>query len=227
MTMLARSRERQRVDIRPLASARGYVFVRLFLFATLAFWSACQHRPAIALPAVQEGDILFQSLRHDPLVDTIEGATHSPYSHCGIVHQTPAGPWVVIEAIGPVKETPLAQWVSQARDGRCSIYRLREGYRDRIPSIIAAARTFLGRPYDIRYELDDEKIYCSELIFKAFKRVTGEDLGRLQTLGELDWQPYQAVIESIEGGPVPLDRTMITPRSLSEAPQLIAIRVDK
>jgi len=35
-----------------------------------------------------EGDLLFQSLPHCPLVDAIENATQSSYSHCGMVVRT-------------------------------------------------------------------------------------------------------------------------------------------
>ncbi|MEO7412941.1 MAG: YiiX/YebB-like N1pC/P60 family cysteine hydrolase, partial [Opitutaceae bacterium] len=128
---------------------------------------------------LQEGDILFQSLPHNSLVDTIEGSTHSPFSHCGILHRKANG-WVVIEAIGPVKETPLTRWTAQGRSRRYSVYRLRENYRSRIPAMISAAQSYEGRPYDMRYELDDEKIYCSELIYKAFQQASGEQLGKLQ-----------------------------------------------
>src|SRR5580698_6889341 len=73
----------------------------------------------------QEGDVAFQSLPHNPLIDTIEGATGSPFSHCGILHQAD-GNWNVIEAIGPVKETPLAAWEDQGRYGRFTIFRLKQ-----------------------------------------------------------------------------------------------------
>ena len=33
-------------------------------------------------------------------------------------------------------------------------------------------------------------------------------------------KPYESVITTIERGPVPLDRPMITPRDLAQAPQL-------
>ena len=46
------------------------------------------------------------------------------------------------------------------------------------------------------------------------------EMGQLQTLGQLHWQPYESVIRQIEGGGLPLDRKMITPRSLAEAKQL-------
>ncbi|MBI1852820.1 MAG: hypothetical protein HYR85_20965 [Planctomycetes bacterium] len=69
------------------------------------------------------------------------------------------------------------------------------------------------------YSMDDDAIYCSELVFKAFKNATGEPLGATQRLSALDWPPFVALIRRLEGT-VPLDREMITPRALSEAPQL-------
>lgn len=167
--------------------------------------------------------MLFQSLPHNPLVDVIEGCTHSNFSHCGIAHRAKSG-WTVIEAIGPVKETPLKEWVTQARDGKVSVYRLKPAYQPFVTRFVAATRTYYGRPYDASYEFDDEKIYCSELLFKAFRAATGESLGTVQRLGELDWKPYRKIIEQIEGGPVPVQRAMITPQKITEAPQVERVK---
>ena len=68
--------------------------------------------------------------------------------------------------------------------------------------------------------MDDEKIYCSELLYKAVRDATGKELGKSRKLGELNWQPYEKVIRHIENGSLPLDREMITPRDFSEAPEL-------
>ncbi len=169
----------------------------------------------------EEGLVVFQSLPRSPLVEAIEGSTHSPYSHCGILHRTAAGDWIVIEAIGPVKETPLEEWIDQARDHRVAAFRIHAPLTPGIiPKFIAAAQAYVGRPYDIHYRFDDEAIYCSELVFKAFRAATGQDLGKVQALGELDWGKYTALIQQIEQGPVPVERLMITPRAVSEAAQL-------
>lgn len=194
----------------------------LFVALSLVF-AACGNRPsAVAAYQPAEGDVVFQSLPHNPLIDAIEGATASPFSHCGILHRAGGG-WVVIEAIGPVRETPLTAWIAQGRDRHYTAFRLDARYRGRIPAFIQAAQSYAGRPYDIHYDLDDAAIYCSELIYKAFQRATGERLGKLQKFGELEWQPHAAVIRQIEGGNVPVERLMITPRSLSEATQLTKI----
>jgi hypothetical protein len=68
--------------------------------------------------------------------------------------------------------------------------------------------------------MDDKFIYCSELVYKAYRDATGKPLGKLAKLGDLNWRPYVATIRKYEGGDPPLDREMITPIDLSKAPQL-------
>ena len=157
---------------------------------------------------------------HTPLIDAIEGASQCPLSHCGIVGKNNNGDLIIYEALHGVEMTPLKKFLLRGRQQGFAVYRLKESYRAQIPATLAAVQKYLGRPYDIRYEMDDEKIYCSELIYKAFRDVTGEELGRLVRLGDLKWQPYEATIRQLEQGVPPLDRLMITPRDLALAPQL-------
>ena len=171
----------------------------------------------------EDGDILFQSLPNPAgmdLVDAIEGSTNSPYSHCGMVFKE-GGEWKVIEAIGPVKITPLKSYVARGRGGKVWAYRLDETNRRHVPAALAEMRRDLGKPYDPRYRFDDEAIYCSELIWRGWKSASGKELGKAVTLGSLNWEPYQPVIEAIEGrGNLPLDREMITPRDMAKAKEL-------
>ncbi len=193
-----------------------------FLAATLVVlpgWKFAAPRVAWMSYEPREGDVLFQSLPRSELVNAIEGATQSPWSHCGIVVRED-GRWLVCEAIGEVRMTPLNEFYSRGREGRFAVYRLNAENREHVPEIIKQCRRCLGRPYDARYRMDDEAIYCSELIFKAYRTVTGKSLGQLVKLGDLKWRPYRQVIESLEGGPVPVDREMITPRDLAQASQL-------
>lgn len=168
----------------------------------------------------QVGDVLFQSLPHNELIDAIEGASKSPYSHCGIVVKR-GDAWLVLEANGPgVREIGLDRWIRQGRGAGFATYRFAAKYAPQIDSIIGAARKFIGKPYDIHYDLDDGKIYCSELIYKAFLDATGEELGTIRKLGDLDWKPHEAIIRKIENGGLPLERRMITPGDMAAAKQL-------
>ncbi|GBC62611.1 peptidoglycan peptidase [Desulfonema ishimotonii] len=168
----------------------------------------------------KEGDIVFQSLQgYSDLIRAIEGVTHSHYSHCGVIIKEKES-WFVIEALGYVKLTPLNEWTRQGRCGQFYVYRLKKQYNHIIPKFKEKLKNYLGTPYDIKYEMDSRAIYCSELIYKGFYDATGEKLGELVKLGDLDWKPYKQTIEKYENGPVPLERIMIKPRHLSEASQI-------
>ena len=131
------------------------------------------------------------------------------------------GQWFVYEAYRGVSTTPLKTFLFRGRGGGFAVYRLLDGHRHRIPQMLVCCETYLGRPYDIRYRLDDEKIYCSELIYKAYRDATdGERLGDLIRFGDMNWQPYEFLIKQVEGGEVPVDREMITPVELARAWQL-------
>ena len=81
----------------------------------------------------------------------------------------------------------------------------------------------LGRPYDPRFEWDDEKIYCSELVVKAYERGAGVSYGRRQRLGDLRLAGVEAAAEKRWGGPIPKDLVLVTPASLVEDTRLARI----
>ncbi len=189
------------------------------LGAVLAGWLGAHAWPWLTY-GPRAGDVLFQSLPHGPLVDTIEGVTRSPASHCGIVVATPGG-WMVAEALGTVHMTPLSTWCRRGRGWAFEVRRLAEPASG--AALAAATAPWLGRPYDARFRFDDEAIYCSELVLLAGRSALGRDLGRIERLGDLDWRPWAAAIEGFEGGPPPLDRLMITPEALRREPVLARV----
>lgn len=168
----------------------------------------------------QDGDLVFQSLPQNDLVLAIEGISESPYSHCGIVVYKDDS-WMVLEAIGPVKYTPLYEWVKRGRNAAFAVYRFKKDSETN--SFISEAEKYLGKPYDVRYRFDDEKIYCSELIYKSYQKSHNIDLGELKALGDMPWKDYDLTIRKYEKGPPPLQRLMITPVNLSLASELTLI----
>jgi hypothetical protein len=169
----------------------------------------------------KEGDIIFQSLPHNDLVDAIEGITHSPYSHCGVVLLDKNNVWVVIEAIGDVNERPLLGWIKRGRGGDFTVYRLDPKYDPVIPEFKKDLLSYMGRPYDFDYDMTNcNAVYCSDLVYLAFDKASGEKMGILEKLRDLDWKPYEQFIKTEQGGGLPLDRVMITPASLARAPQI-------
>ena len=93
----------------------------------------------------REGDVVFQSLPRGDLVDAIEGITNSPFSHCGVVMKNADGDWVVHEAIGVVRETPLYLWIVRGRGARIDAWRWREIEGKDIAALRAALGKYSGR----------------------------------------------------------------------------------
>lgn len=193
--------------------AGSLIVIPLVWFYLLPFISYVQYLP-------QEGDVIFQSLpKLTRLVRAIEGISGSPLSHCGVVIRK-EGKWYVTEEFGDVHDTPLFGFIQRGRWGMFCVYRLRRGYDDAIPGFLEALKIYKGRMYDYRFRLDDDFLYCSEFVYKAYLKATGRELGRLEALGSMNWQPYAETISFYEKGPPPLDRLMITPKNLSQAKQL-------
>ncbi len=166
----------------------------------------------------RSGDILFQHLP-GKLGSVICDVTNSPLSHCGMVVER-QGELQVIEAVGPVRYISLKKWLQQGDQGHFMQMRLKGVSAKQIDSTIAAAEIMLGRPYDIQYELDDGKIYCSELVYKAWLNGTEIEVGEKEKLGSLKWQGNEAFIRTITGGSIPLERVMVTPASVARCPRL-------
>jgi hypothetical protein len=165
----------------------------------------------------RDGDIVLQHIRQ-PLCEMISAVTQSPYSHCGLVVHRHGKPYV-LEAVGPVQYTPLDKWLGTGDHGRVTVVRVKDLDGKQIQQAIQVAQTFLDKPYDIQYEPDDAKIYCSELVYKAFLRGCRVKLGTIQRLRDLNWRPYEALIRRIAGGKLPLDRRMVTPVALVRSPR--------
>jgi hypothetical protein len=202
-----------------MKSSGGYVLLIVFrsvLVVGVLLLANCARLPKEYDP--QEGDILIQSFELNPLVVAIEGVTESPYSHCGIVTERADG-WYVLEAIGPVKETPILEWIGQGRGKRFWAYRLDDSFQVSVPEIIGMARKHKGKGYDADYLFDNEEIYCSELVFLAIHDATGRQVGKIEKLGDLNWKPYEKNIINLHGY-VPHERGLITPASLAAAPEL-------
>ena len=197
-------------------AAIGAIFLAVCGYRNVfSLWQLAVYHPA-------DGDVIFQSLPHGELVDAIEGVTRSNWSHCGVVvyeHHC----WLVAEAIGHVRKTWLPLWLIRGRGGHFAVYRPTKPLPARDEALHVALDHYLGRPYDYHYAPGDDEIYCSELVFDAYRDAFGVTLGASQSLGDLNWRPFERLIRSMEGGKLPLERPMITPVELTHS--LFLIRV--
>jgi hypothetical protein len=141
----------------------------------------------------QNGDIIFQTSRSNQS-KAIQAATKSPYSHMGIVYLN-ADDAYVFEASKTVKLTPLADWINRGIDGKYVVKRLLNAdtllTKGNMTKLMAVGERFKGKPYDRYFEWSDERIYCSELVWKMYDEAVGIQIGELQKLKEFDLAPKE------------------------------------
>lgn len=186
------------------------------------FWAACG---LAGTPDVREGDLVFQtSLSSQSLA--IQRATDSPYSHVGIILHK-AGKPHVFEAVAKVSYTPLSTWIARGQDQRFVAKRLRKNLEpSQLARLRSEARRFEGRPYDLTFEWSDRRIYCSELVWKLYRRATGIELGTLQRLRDfhLEDPVVRAKLRERYGSAIPLDEPVISPAAVFDSPLLETVQ---
>lgn len=168
------------------------------------------------------GDIIFQTLESRQSM-AIHLVTHSPYSHCGMLFKRD-GKWWVYEAVQPVSLCPLDKWISRGKDERYVIKRLKDEstISEKTDTLFALADSYKGKDYDAWFGWEDDRIYCSELVWKVYNRGTGLRLGDLQTLGSLDLSApqVQEILYERYGSKLPLKDSLITPVAIFKSPLL-------
>ena len=178
---------------------------------------------AIDLERLRPGDIVFQTSR-SAQSRAVQLATRSPLSHMGVVLPH-GGALAVYEAVGPVKYTPVAEWVARGENGRVLVKRLREPRAlasDQVELLVRSAEKFLGKPYDGAFAWSDDRLYCSEVVWKIFRRALGVELGALTRLGDFDLAnpEVQAKLRERYGGSIPTEEPVISPAAMAASPLL-------
>ncbi|MGE8426584.1 MAG: YiiX family permuted papain-like enzyme [Sphingobacterium sp.] len=179
------------------------------------------------LPTLKDGDMIFQS-SISPQCKAIQLATRSPYSHCGIIFYEQGKPYV-LEAVQPVTVTKLEHWIARGEKQHYAIKRLKNAdhvlTNSTLAKMKAIGKNFLGKNYDATFEWSDDKIYCSELIWKIYQRGAGIEVGKLEKLKDFDLSSpeVKAKLKERYGNSVPLNETVISPASIFNNPLLITI----
>ncbi|HLT86845.1 MAG TPA: YiiX family permuted papain-like enzyme [Sphingobacterium sp.] len=166
----------------------------------------------------QAGDLIFQTSLSQQS-QAIQLATGSRYSHCGIIFKE-KDQLYVLEAVQPVKRTPLTEWIKRGKNEHYVIKRLKDAEKILTDSVInemqKMGEAWEGKDYDLAFEWTDDKMYCSELIWKIYARTTGIKIGKLEQLKDFDLSNEIVKNKLAEryGNRIPLDDTVISPAAI-------------
>lgn len=179
---------------------------------------------------IKNGDLIFQTSLSGQS-KAIQLATGSKYSHCGIVY-IENGQYLVFEAIQPVKSTPLDKWIARGEKGHYVVKRLKDADKVLTTEVLGKMKLegekFIGKNYDLTFEWSDDRIYCSELIWKVYKRATGIEIGKLEKLRDFDLTSETVKKKMFEryGDKIPMDEIVISPSTIFDSELLITVRIN-
>lgn len=192
------------------------------LLLLLFYLSACSAQDYETL--LQSGDIIFQ-VSNSRQSQAIQLATHSKYSHMGMIYLKQGKPYVY-EAVQPVQSTPLADWITRGREGHFVVKRLRNAAemltQENLRKMQALGNAYQGKDYDVYFSWDDEKIYCSELVWKIYHQALGIELAPLQQMREFDLShpEVKRQLQQRYGDNIPLSERVIAPAAIFDSPLL-------
>ena len=178
--------------------------------------------------AIQNGDIIFQTSKSSQS-KAIQLATNSKYSHMGIIYEID-GQLFVYEAVQPVKLTLLNEWINRGENGHYVIKRLKNSdeilTQETLTKMKQVGEKFKGKNYDLYFEWSDDKIYCSELVWKIYKEGANIEIGELEELSDFDLKNkiVQQKMKERYGENVPMDEKVISPSEMFNSDKLIIIR---
>lgn len=202
--------------------------MRLQLLLALAFsWLVAVCHAKDTLPRLKDGDLIFQTSRSSQSL-AIQRATGSPYSHMGLILYRDGKPYV-FEAIATVRFTALDQWIARGSGSRFVVKRLRSANKTLTPAatekLRRAARAFEGRAYDLAFDWSDTRIYCSELVWKAYDRALGIQIGKLERVRDFNLTDpvVKAKMRERYGEKIPLDAPVISPVAMFESDLLVTV----
>jgi len=202
----------------------------LLVPAALCSWSIPTAGAQAADPllhVLRSGDIIFQTSRSGQS-EAIALATGSPWTHVGMLFQE-KNQWQVLEAVGPVRTLPLEQWIAQGEGGRYALKRLDPAHgtlnAEALSGMRLSATEFLGRPYDDLFLWEDERIYCSELVWKIYAQGADIRLCTPTTLRKfsLEHPVVERTMKQRYGTAIPWDEPVVAPSSLFDCPMLVNV----
>jgi len=177
---------------------------------------------------LRDGDLIFQESTSSQS-EMVRALTDSRWTHMGVIFNEASGT-VVLEAVSPVRKTQLKDWIDRGRGRHYVVKRLRDADSKLPKAVIQKMQTlgtsWLGRPYDLRFQWDDQSLYCSELAYKLFDRAAGVRVGKLERAADMnldDERVQRALRKRFANKGFDPAETVVTPDSIFNDDQLFQV----
>ena len=137
-------------------------------------------------PHLQDGDLIFIRMAN-PIFRRVAETTDSWENHVGILFAGPNGTWQVAESKFPfAKFSPLDRFIARSENGRFRVLRHRDGLTPgEKMDLRLSAGLRMGIPYDLGFNFDSPRLYCSKFVYQVYQEATGYQVGRVETFRQL------------------------------------------
>ena len=175
---------------------------------------------------VQNGDLIFQSLGGSQ-GNALKYALNSKINHVGMVFIVDDEVFV-FEAWAKVMLTPWKKCVKRNK-GKFTVKRIKNSKKiftkDKLKKIEKYIDSAVGKNYDFTFCWDDERFYCSELIWKLYNECLNQKLGILNKIKDcnLEHPIVKKMLKERYGDNIPLEETVVSPNEMYKAKQLDTI----
>lgn len=191
----------------------------LFIFTLIAFSFLNFQIPV----TYKEGDIIFQTTSGET-GKAIQLATHSQYNHCGVLFLE-NNKWVVYEAVQPVKKTSLTEFNWR---GKGTVKRLANSSlsTNDINKLKALFKTYENKNYDEAFNWSDDRLYCSELVYKLYDNALHTQLCKPRKLSDFDLS-HPLVKQKLNekyNNQIPLNEPMVSPEDIFSSTLLVSVK---
>jgi len=201
------------------------------ILLTAIILAICSCKPKQAVP--RSGDLVFVAIPADYSLDTadmssgIAEATSDGedlnYIHVAILEVEGDSSWIIDATIKHgVDRHPLDTFISDftLRDGSLptfEVMRIKGGPRD----MVAKAKEFVGRPYDMWFDPDNEAKYCTELVRDSYLDAKGQPIFEAAPMNfkgsDGEFPVYWKQLFELLGAPIPQDVMGTNPHDMRES----------
>ena len=128
----------------------------------------------------------------------------------------------MLEAVQPVIYTPLEDWIARGANNHYVVKRLKDQNVLSDSTLAIMKKTgekFLGKDYDIYFGWGNDKIYCSELVWKIYKDGAKIEVGKLHKLKDFDLTSTEVktIMKERYGKNIPYEEAVISPSNIFDS----------
>jgi len=167
---------------------------------------------------LQTGDLIFQTSTAANSAINIISTT--PYTNMGLVLRKNDSLWV-LEATKPnVRLSLLDNWVQQGKDQHFVAKRLKNA--DEVLDSLSKinmwkiAQRYVSKDYDPYLEWTNDRLYCSELVWKVYKQTLGVEIDTLQPFKNFDYKRTEVknLVQELYGENLPMNEVVVSPSNI-------------